>query len=139
MLQDERLNRRSFIGAGSIALAFAAAPLSWGLSEESPTPYRAIYDERFAAGRAFSAAAVQRGWITRAIRGDITKVWFRELAPRWREGPAMITGVTTAQTLFVLERLAWDAGMRVTSRNMSTTTPLVRWVISPPHSQDRPS
>jgi hypothetical protein len=139
MLQDDRLNRRSFIGAGGIALAFAAVPMSLALSDDSLTPYRAIYDERFETGRAFSTEAAHRGWITRAIRGDITKVWFRELAPRWRRSPATITGVTTAQTLFVLERLAWDVGMRVTSRDMGTATPLVRWVIGLPRSQDRRS
>jgi hypothetical protein len=139
MLQDDRLNRRSFIGAGGIALAFAAVPMSWGLCADSLTPYRAIYDERFEAGRAFSVAAAHRGWITRAIRGDITKVWFRELAPRWRRSPAAVTGVTTLQTLFVLERLAWDVGLRVTFRDMGTTTPLVHWVIGLPQTQDRRS
>jgi len=139
MLQDERLNRRRFIGAGGIALAFATVPVSWGLTEESLTPYRALYDERFEAGLAFSAEAGHRGWITRAIRGDITTVWFRELSPRWRKSPAMITGVTTPQTLFVLERLAWDVGLRVTSREVGATTPLVRWVIGLPQAQDRQS
>lgn len=131
MLLDDRLNRRSFIGAGGIALTIAAVPLTWGHAD-SLSPFRALYDERFETGRAFGTVAAQRGWTTRAIRGDITQVWFRELAPRWREGPATITGVTTTQTLFVLERLAWDVRLRVTSRNTSTTTPLVRWVIGPP-------
>jgi hypothetical protein len=139
MPQDDRLGRRNFIGAGGIALAFATVPMAWGLAEDSLTPYRAIYDERFEAGRAFSAEAVRRGWVTRAIRGDVTKVWFRELSPRWRTSPATITGVTTPQTLFVLERLAWDGGMRVTSRGSGTTAPLIRWVIGLPRSQDRQS
>jgi hypothetical protein len=139
MLQDDRLNRRSFIGTGGFALALAAVPVSWGLSAALPIPYRALYDERFAAGRAFSAEAARRGWITRAIRGDITKVWFRELSPRWRLGPAPITGVTTPQTLFVLERLAWDVSLRVTSREEIATAPLVRWAIGLPQAQERPS
>jgi hypothetical protein len=139
MLQDDRLNRRNFIGAGGIALAVAAAPMTWGLAADSLNPYRAIYDERFDAGRAFSAAARRLGWITRAIRGDITTVWFRELSPRWRHGPATVTGITTTQTLFVLERLAWDAGLRVTSRDTSTSPPLVHWVIGLPRLKDRRS
>ena len=139
MQQDDGLNRRRFIGAGGVALAFAAAPKSWGLATDPLNPYRAIYDERFEAGRAFSAEAAHRGWVARAIRGDITKVWFRELAPRWRMSPATITGVTTAQTLFVLERLSWDVGLRVTSRDTGATTPLVRWVIGLPRSRDRQS
>ena len=134
MLRDNGLNRRKFIGAGGIALALSTVPMAWGRSEDSPTPYLGIYDERFAAGLAFSAEAADRGWITRAIRGDVTKVWFRELAPRWRMSPAMITGITTPQALFVLERLAWDVGMRVTSRDTGTAPPLVRWVIGLPRS-----
>jgi hypothetical protein len=132
MLQVDHLNRRRFIGAGGIALAVAAVPVSWGLFADSPTPFRALYDERFEAGRAFSTEAVNRGWSTRAIRGDVTTVWFRELAPRWRSGPAPITGVTTPQSLFVLERLAWDAGMRVTFRDRVPAAPVVRWVIGLP-------
>lgn len=135
MVKNERLNRRRFLGAGGLALTVAAVPLSWALTEDSATPYRAIYDERFKAGHVFSAEAAQRGWTTRAIRGDITQVWYRELAPRWRHGPAAIAGVTTAQSLFVLERLAWDARMRVTFRDIQSAEPLVRWVISvPPRS-----
>ncbi len=139
MSQDDGLNRRKFIGAGGIALAFAAAPVSWGLARDSQAPYRAIYDERYEAGRAFAVEASGRAWATRAIRGGITTVWFRELAPRWRMSPAPVMGVTTPQTLFVLERLAWDAGMRVTSRNISATTSVVRWVIDVPRSQDHHS
>ena len=121
-----------------MALAFAAVPVSWALSDNALTPFRAIYDERFEAGRAFATEAAYRGWITRAIRGDITNVWFRELSPRWRRSPAAITGVTTAQTLFVLERLAWDAGMRVTFRDRVPAAPVVRWVIGLP-DKDRHS
>lgn len=139
MLQNDRLNRRTFLGAGGVALAIAAVPGSWGLSHDPLAPFRAIYDERLEAGRAFAAEALDHSWVTRAIRGDITQVWFRELSPRWRKGPAPITGVTTTQTLFVLERLAWDAGMRVTARDISTTTPAVRWVIDVPYSPVRRS
>jgi hypothetical protein len=139
MCPDHCLNRRGFIGAGGVALAFAAAPMSWAVSRDSLTPYRAIYDERFDAARAFAAEALDHGWVTKAIRGDVTKVWFRELAPRWRLGPAAITGVTTPQTLFVLERLAWDVGMRVTSREVVTATPVVHWLIRVPRAQDRRS
>jgi hypothetical protein len=139
MCPDHRLNRRGFIGAGGVALALAAAPISWALPHDSLTPYRAIYDERFEAAGAFATEALDRGWVTKAIRGDVTTIWFRELAPRWRLGPAAVAGVTTPQTLFVLERLAWDVGMRVTSRQIVTPASLVRWVIAVPHAQERRS
>jgi hypothetical protein len=137
MPHDERLNRRSFIGAGAGALAFAALPMAWGLPAGALDPFRALYDVRFVAGHEFAADAVRRGWITRAIRGDVTRVWFRELAPRWRHGPATITGITTPPSLFVLERLAWDAGMRVIVREKGTAAPLVRWIIGLP--EERPA
>src|SRR5262249_14378558 len=34
----------------------------------------------------------------------------------WRERPAAIAGMTDYAAIFCLERLAWDAGMRVTFR-----------------------
>ena len=134
MQQEEGLNRRDFISVGGMALALAAVPCLRAVYAEPPTPYRALYDERFEAGLAFSAEAARRGWVTRAIRGDITQVWFRELAPRWREGPAAVAGVTTPQTLFVLERLAWDVGLRVTSRVVMAPASLIQWTIGLPQA-----
>jgi hypothetical protein len=98
----------------------------------TPPPFRAIYDERFPDGRRFASDASSRGWVTRAIRGDVTNVWFHELAVRWKQGPAAIAGLTTEQSLFVLERLSWDVGMRVTERDTDGATQLVRWRISLP-------
>ena len=126
--------RRQFVGVGSAALALAAAPAALSISEVPVTPFRALYDERFEGGRRFASEACDRGWVIRAIRGDVTHVWFHELALRWKRGPAPIAGVTTPQSLFVLERLAWDAGMRVTLRQ-ADTTPLIRWLINSPHSR----
>ncbi len=129
MLHDFLVTRRHLLGAGTAALALAAVRVKPSLSQERFTPYRAIYDERFEAGQQFATDAIARGWTTRAIRGDVTRVWFRELAVRWKHGPAPIAGLTTPESLFVLERLAWDARMRVTVREHDTTAQLVRWTI----------
>lgn len=131
MLQDCWVTRRQFMGTGAAALA--ALPAAHWLSSRQPTPYRALYDERFEDGRRFAADALSRGWITRAIRGDVTQVWFHELAVRWKRGAAPIAGVTTRESLFVLERLSWDVGMRVTVRD--DTEHLVRWLINLPASR----
>jgi hypothetical protein len=133
MLQDYFVTRRQFVGAGAAAVAAAAVPVA--LSPRLPTPYRAIFDERFEAGRRFGADALSRGWVTRAIRGDVTHVWFHELSLRWKRGPAPIAGLTTAGSLFVLERLSWDVGMRVTVRQAHAATDLVHWLISLPTSR----
>lgn len=133
---QHRLTRREAIGAGVAVLAIPAIDLSFHGSSD-PAPFRAIYDERFAAGLRFASEAGMRGWVTRAIRGDVTNVWYHELAVRWKRGPASIVGVTTEPSLFVLERLAWDVGMRVTARHTDTTTHMVRWQISLPR-RERP-
>jgi hypothetical protein len=134
MLHDCFVTRRQFVGAGAAALAATAVPAA--LSPRVPIPYRAIFDERFDAGRQFGAEALGRGWVTRAIRGDVTHVWFHELSLRWKRGAAPIAGLTTASSLFVLERLSWDVGMRVTVRETLTPSELVHWLISLPSSRD---
>jgi hypothetical protein len=133
MANSLALTRRELIGAGAAA-SLLVSTLGWSesLTETVPVPYRAIFDERFAPGREFALESARRGWITRAIRGDVTHVWYHELAVRWRQGPAAIAGATTARSLFVLERLAWDIGMRVTVRDTDTAIPLVRWLINLP-------
>ncbi|MBI2992843.1 MAG: hypothetical protein HYY48_01545 [Gammaproteobacteria bacterium] len=78
--------------------------------------FRVIFDERFGHSLAFAAQAERLRVLTRAIRGDVTDVWYNDLDPRWGEGPAAIAGMTTGDSLFCLERLAWDRGMRAVFR-----------------------
>ncbi len=68
----------------------------------------------------------------RAICGDVTDLWFNELSVRWKQGPAPIAGLTARNSLFCLERLAWDASMRVVSRSEDSKSQLVAWLIAPP-------
>ena len=136
MLHRYGLTRRQFAAAGTAAFAIATVPVALSISEAPLIPYRAIYDERFELARRFARNADSRGWITRAIRGDVTQIWFHDLAIRWQRGPAPIAGFTTQQSLFILERLAWDVGMRVTERKTDPTTNLVRWLIRLPDAGD---
>jgi hypothetical protein len=78
--------------------------------------YRAVYDTRFAASRAFGEQMTARGIATAATAGDITALWFDSLHARWQQGAAAIAGLTARGPLFCLERLAWDHGMRVVFR-----------------------
>ena len=125
-------DRRQILKAG---LAGSVLPLgalaSAARAAEPLRIHRAVFDSRFAAGRAFAAEARARGWTTVAIEGDVTQLWYHHLALRWREGPAPIAGVTDANSLFVLERLAWDAGLRVTSRAPLAHEPVISWLIAP--------
>ena len=126
-------DRRQVVKAG---LAGSLLPLDAFASSARGAPrlevYRAVYDSRFASGRAFAAQALARGWTTVAIEGDVTQLWYHDLALRWREGPAPIAGVTAANSLFVLEHLARDAGMRVVSRSELRGEPAIAWLIAPP-------
>ena len=75
--------------------------------------YKAIFDERFEDARAFAAEATERRIPAAAIRGDITKLFFDDLDLRWKEGPVVLAGYTTPASLFCLDLLARDRGMRV--------------------------
>jgi hypothetical protein len=103
---------------GVLRAAAASAPAASLPADPgvAAAPYRTVVDERFAAARALGAQARARGWAVSAIQGDVTQLWYADLALRWRSGPAPIAGLTTASALFCLERLAWDAGMRLNLR-----------------------
>jgi hypothetical protein len=99
---------------GSIAWAAPSADTGWG---EPLALYKAVYDTRFAASRAFGERMTARGIATAATTtGDITGLWFDTLYPRWRESAAAIAGLTARGPLFCLEQLASDHGMRVVFR-----------------------
>jgi hypothetical protein len=132
------LTRRQVIGTGLCLCCIPAVALPLPGVKSTTVPFRAIYDERFEACFSYAREAAALGWVTRGIRGDVTQVWFRELSLRWKRGPVAIAGLTTPQSLFVLERLAWDVGMRVTERNADTTTQLVRWFIDVPSTRGPP-
>jgi hypothetical protein len=116
-------SRREFVQGGDIR---ASAPAAF---------QRAVFDERFPAARAFAAEAQRRGWAVTAIRGDITELWRQELAKAWREGPVPVAGMTQDNALFCLERLAWDAGLRLTCRRREACDGLVSWMMLPPASR----
>ncbi|MGP6010926.1 twin-arginine translocation signal domain-containing protein [Pseudomonas aeruginosa] len=117
------MNRRNFLKTG---LAGTAVPALTGIGQfslaetlsawGSGTPEWAISDSRFTACQRFGEAAERAGLSHVAIAGDVTALWYRHLDPKWRKEPTIIAGMTARQPLFVLERLAWDRGMRVVLR-----------------------
>jgi hypothetical protein len=82
----------------------------------TPRIHKILYDRRFAQSAAFGLEAARAGLATRPFDGDVTALWYHELYPQWRERPAPMAGMTGQGAIFCLERLAWDAGMRVTFR-----------------------
>ncbi len=74
-----------------------------------------IADARFAQARAAARTAAARGAAIRFTNGDITPVYeYLDLA--LRETTFAISGLTSQNALFVLERLGWDRGLRTRVR-----------------------
>src|SRR5262245_10046889 len=114
-------NRREILQGG---IALTSLPLiaqaTWAPPETSAYPtyafHRILFDNRFIESRAFGEEALRLGGVVRGFAGDITDLWYHELDERWRTEPAAIAGMTRHGPLFCLERLAWNAGMRVVYR-----------------------
>lgn len=148
-------SRRRFleVGLGACAAGAVIRPL---LGQAPVVPYhKAVFDERFEPACAFGAGAAERGIPTAAIRGDITRLFFDDLDLRWRRGPILFAGYTTPASLFCLDLLARDRGMRIrhcvwkpslevaldvlngalprhpTTALVPSSDPLVFWIIAP--------
>ena len=126
-------SRRTFLKAGLSATAagLLARPIFAGIAE--PHYYKAIFDERFEVARAFAAGAAERGIPAAAIHGDITRLFFDDLDLRWRQGPVWLAGYTLPASLFCLDLLARDRGMRVVHRAQpdGDSPAPVFWIIAP--------
>ena len=114
-------SRREFLqmGLAVSAVPFAGTVFPTGLSgwTGDATPlYAAVFDERFAASRAFAGEARRLGLPTRGITGDVTALWYHDLDRRWKQGLVAIAGLTYATELFCLDILARAHQMRVVFR-----------------------
>jgi len=96
-------------------LACGASSAIQGISDNDPiVPYdKAIFDVRFEDACAFAAKMASRHIATAEIRGDITNLFFDDLDLRWKHGPDRLAGFTTSASLFCLDLLARDRGMRL--------------------------
>jgi hypothetical protein len=115
--------RRQFIeGAVAAGTAAATVPVvatAFELDAENESCLRlerVVFDERFAEARAFAEVARRRSVATSAINDSVHELWYRDLYYRWRDQKAPIAGITDHRTLFLLEMMAGDAGMRVVHR-----------------------
>lgn len=79
--------------------------------------HKVLVDASLPDGIAFGAEVARHGASVHTFsNGDITDFWYNELDLLWRERRAAIAGLTRHGPLFVLERFAWDRGMRVVFR-----------------------
>jgi hypothetical protein len=122
------LSRRDFV-TGCLANAGIAAALAphaaVAFSHPSHSALRlGLFDTRFPAAVAFSEALLRRGVALAPFQGDVTAVWFEQLDPLWRRESILVAGMTTPSTLFCLEQMAWDHGLRVAFRGTHEPAPL---------------
>jgi len=129
-------SRRAFLhlAIGTAAISPFVDPLfdtgNLPAAAEEPMPlHRFVFDERFDMSVAAARRMQRRGINICGIRGDVTALWYHDLYHRWKRGPAPLAGVTTHESLFCLEVLARDAGLRVVKRRDQAG--LVSWVIAP--------
>lgn len=113
-------NRREFLQAG---IAAASLPIVGSAFDSPPAAasasaplYKLIVDDRFPAGVVFGTAAMRRGVSVHWIKGDVTGLWFHDLDLRWKNAPVAIAGLTQESSLFCLELLARDRGLRLLYR-----------------------
>lgn len=134
-------NRRQFLGLGLAASVWpvvgsARARAAGAMpGTDGARLYKVICHRRFAAAAEFAAPLRAQGVPVHEIDGDVTSVWYHDLALRWAEAPVAIAGFTTPEALFCLERLAWDHRMRVVFRAGPVSAPggsVVRRVAAPP-------
>jgi hypothetical protein len=106
-------NRREFLQAG-IAVSLLPLLSQKGLSAAGPSAFdKVIFDQRFPKARNFAQQAREAGLDCVSIQGDITDLYFHDLSLRWNRGPTTIAGLSAKASLFCLEMLARDCGMRL--------------------------
>ena len=123
-------SRREFLQIVLAGAVQPVAPLRWSTPVATPDtpPYKVIFDHRFPDSVAFAETFNRLGTPVHGISGDVTALWYDALYFDWRAGKAPLAGLTTPDSLFCLEILARDAGLRVTERTVRADG-LVSWTI----------
>jgi hypothetical protein len=107
-------NRREFLQGGIALSLLPLLPRKWLSAAVPPKALdMVIFDQRFPKARDLALQARDAGLDCVAIEGDITHLYFHDLALRWTRGPTTIAGLSTKASLFCLEMLARDRGMRL--------------------------
>lgn len=107
-------SRRIFLKSAAVLSASPlAGKLAFAADGNMAAHIGVIIDSRHADARDFGSRARDLGSPLRTIEGDVTPLWQSELLAQWQAAPRVVAGMTERSALFVLERLAWDHGMRV--------------------------
>lgn len=138
-------NRRQVLVSGAALSGVALLPLSLQAAANdllAPGVELFVFDTRFDDAVALAQLAAEQGIPLAETSGDLMELWYDNLDLRWKEAPMLLSGVTTAKALFVLETLAADHRMMVVHRTghseLTDThyapigdTTLVSWIIAP--------
>jgi hypothetical protein len=96
-----------------MSLASSALPLLAGEQREGLRSDAVIFEIGSPLALAFRAEAVNLGLPARGIHDDITDLWYHYLDRQWSSAPGTLAGITLSTSLFCLETVARDYGMRV--------------------------
>lgn len=111
------VTRRTFL-QGAITLATAGTPALANMTGQNivvPEGILALVDMRTPTGSSFARVTRDFGARTLALPIDPYGLWRREVVDAISRPPVVI-GLSNLGTLFCLERLGWDLGLRVKSR-----------------------
>lgn len=113
-----RLGRRRFLqlAAASGVLAAGHAPGGVAGAGEPLRLQGFVYDVSRPYSAAIARAMAARGVRTFATCGSLTALWQNFLHEGWKTAPMPLAGATDYESLFTLEVLALDFGMRVVLR-----------------------
>lgn len=123
------INRRELVASGFAVAVFGTAGAAGtaavtgtagavrGAAQRAPAggATRFVADERSAHARAAGRAAALSGAVVLSTGSDVTSL-YGALDATWRAAPVATGGMTTASALFVIERLAFDRGLRIEYR-----------------------
>ena len=103
-------------GGRSADAAAAASGREPGTADIPVAQFVAAAD--LVAARLDAEAAARKGAAVVWIGSNLTPA-YAQLDLAWRRAPVAVAGLTTAHDFFVLERLAWDRGLRTVRREVS--------------------
>lgn len=117
----EKLSRRSFLKSTSLGMTFLATQAySQGFSnlifenkkQNNIKLDYVIYDKDIKRSKEFAEKMHILGTKTYEIDNDISQLWSEVIKPTWGYGKdTAIAGLTSYETMFVLEKIAFDNGM----------------------------
>lgn len=113
------IHRRSLMKLGLASITSARALPALARADQDSTPSHTfssplvIADPRQPQSLNFSRALQSRGARYQQLRGDTGALWYSALRPALASEPRAMTGLSDTLTLFCLEELARDLGMRV--------------------------